>query len=62
MLGTSFFLSNIGLSGSLHKNKSCCKKMKSMSRLEMKKIDGTKFELWNLNMEDILVDRGTWVS
>jgi hypothetical protein len=37
--------------------KSCRKEMAITSRLEMEKFNGTNFELWNLKMEDILVNQ-----
>jgi hypothetical protein len=33
-----------------------------MSRLEMKKFTGTKFELWMLKMENLLIDEDLWVQ
>jgi hypothetical protein len=62
VLGTRFFLSNLCLSGSLHRRKSCCREMVSTSRLEMEKFNGTNFELWKLKMEDLLIDRDLWVA
>ena len=34
--------------------------MASNSRIEIEKFNGHNFELWNLKMEDILVDREQW--
>ena len=55
-LRVNFFLSNLCLSGSLCRRKSCCKEMVSTSRLEMRKFNGTKFMMWKLNMKDLLID------
>jgi hypothetical protein len=62
VLGTRFFLSNLGLSGILHRLKSCCKEMESISRLEMEKFNGTNFDLWKIKMEDLLIDQDLWVA
>jgi hypothetical protein len=56
------FLAILGLSGSLHRRKSCCREMASTSRLETKKFNDTNFELWKLKMEDILVDQDLWLE
>ena len=29
---------------------------------EMKKFNGQSFELWNLKMEDLLVDKDQWIA
>ena len=34
--------------------------MESSSRIEIEKFNGHNFELWNLKIEDILVDREQW--
>jgi hypothetical protein len=36
--------------------------MASNSKMEIKKFNGKIFELWKLNMEDILVDRDQWIA
>ena len=33
-----------------------------ISKVEIKKLNGYNFELWNLKMEDILVDKEQWVA
>jgi hypothetical protein len=35
--------------------------MASNSRIEIEKFNGQNFELWNLKIEDLLVDREQWV-
>jgi hypothetical protein len=35
--------------------------MSNTSRIEIKKFNGQKFELWKLKMEDLLVYREEWV-
>ena len=35
--------------------------MASNSKMEIEKFNGKIFELWKLNMEDILVDRDQWI-
>lgn len=35
--------------------------MSKTSRIEIKKFNGQKFELWKLKMEDLLVDQEQWV-
>jgi hypothetical protein len=35
--------------------------MASSSKMEIKKFNGESFELWKLNMENILVDRDQWI-
>jgi hypothetical protein len=35
--------------------------MASNSKLEIEKFNGKHFELWKLNMEDLLVDRDQWI-
>jgi hypothetical protein len=35
--------------------------MASSSRIEIEKFNGKKFELWKLNMEDLLVDKEQWI-
>ena len=35
--------------------------MASNSKMEIKKFNGKHFELWKLNMEDMLVDRDQWI-
>jgi hypothetical protein len=32
------------------------------SRMEIEKFNGKKFELWKLNMEDLLVDKEKWID
>jgi hypothetical protein len=35
--------------------------MAGNSKMEIKKFNGKIFELWNLKMEDLLVDRDQWI-
>ena len=35
--------------------------MDSTSRIEIEKFNGQNFELWNLKMEDLLIDRHKWI-
>jgi hypothetical protein len=35
--------------------------MASDSKIEIEKFNGKCFELWKLNMEDMLVDKDQWV-
>jgi hypothetical protein len=35
--------------------------MESNSKMEIEKFNGKRFELWKLNMEDLLVDRDQWI-
>jgi hypothetical protein len=35
--------------------------MERSSRIEIDKFNGKKFELWKLNMEDLLVDKEKWI-
>jgi hypothetical protein len=36
--------------------------MASSSRIEIEKFNGKNFELWNLNMEDLFVDKEQWIT
>ena len=36
--------------------------MASSLKMEIEKFNGQSFELWNLNMEDLLVDRDQWIA
>jgi hypothetical protein len=36
--------------------------MASSSKMEIEKFNGKSFELWKLNMEDLLVDRDQWIT
>jgi hypothetical protein len=36
--------------------------MTSSSRIEIEKFNGKNFELWKLNMEDLLVDKEQWIT
>jgi hypothetical protein len=36
--------------------------MASNSNMEIEKFNGKSFELWKLNMEDLLVDRDQWIT
>jgi hypothetical protein len=36
--------------------------MASNSRIEIKKFNDQNFELWNLKIEDLLVDREQWAT
>jgi hypothetical protein len=35
--------------------------MVSSSKMEIEKFNGKIFELWKLNMEDLLVDKDQWI-
>jgi hypothetical protein len=35
--------------------------MESSSRIEIDNFNGKKFELWNLKMEELLVDKEQWI-
>jgi hypothetical protein len=35
--------------------------MASSSRIEIEKFNGKNFELWTLNMKDLLVDKEQWI-
>ena len=35
--------------------------MASSSRIEIEKFNSKNFELWKLNMEDLLVDKERWI-
>jgi hypothetical protein len=35
--------------------------MASSSKMEIKKFNGKRFELWKLNMEYLLVDKDQWI-
>jgi hypothetical protein len=41
---------------------SSAERMAISSRVEVKKFDGNNFELWKLEMEDLLVDKEQWVD
>ena len=34
----------------------------ALGRIEIKKFDGTNFELWKLKVEDMLVDQDLWID
>ena len=36
--------------------------MERNSNMEIEKFNGKIFELWKLNMEDLLVDRDQWIA
>jgi hypothetical protein len=36
--------------------------MVSCSKIEIEKFNGKSFELWKLNMEDLLVDKDQWIA
>jgi hypothetical protein len=36
--------------------------MGSNSKMEIKKSNGKRFELWKLKMENILVERDQWIT
>ena len=38
------------------------RRMASSSRIEIEKFNGQNFELWNLKMEDLLVDKEQWAT
>jgi hypothetical protein len=35
--------------------------MVSSSKIETEKFNGKRFELWKLNMEDLLVNKDQWI-
>jgi hypothetical protein len=35
--------------------------MASSSKIENEKFNGKSFELWNINMKDLLVDKYQWI-
>ena len=35
--------------------------MTSFSRIEIEKFNGKNFELWKLNMDDLLIDKEQWI-
>lgn len=35
--------------------------MESSGKIEIEKFNGQNFELWNLNMQDLLVDKDQWI-
>ena len=41
---------------------SFAKRMASSSRIEIKKFNGKNFELWKLEMEDLLVNKEQWAA
>eukprot|EP00253_Pinus_taeda_P003773 PITA_03773 len=36
--------------------------MESSAKIEIEKFNGQSFELWKLNMEDLLVDKDQWIA
>jgi hypothetical protein len=36
--------------------------MESNSKMDIEKFYGQSFELWKLNMEDLLVDKDQWIA
>jgi hypothetical protein len=36
--------------------------MASNSKMEIRKFNGKRFELWKLKMEDLLVERDQWIT
>ena len=36
--------------------------MASSEKIKIKKFNGQSFELWKLNMEDLLVDKDQWIA
>ena len=42
--------------GAFH-SESCVTKILRNSRIEIEKLNGQSYELWKMNMEDILVDK-----
>jgi hypothetical protein len=36
--------------------------MVSSSKIEIEKFDGKSFELWKLEMEDLLVEKYQWIT
>jgi hypothetical protein len=36
--------------------------MASSSKIEIEKFNGQSFELWKLNMEDLLTDKDQWIA
>jgi hypothetical protein len=52
-----------GFSGSFCSGDSSVERgMASSSRIEIEKFNGKNFELWKLNMEDLLVDKEQWID
>jgi hypothetical protein len=52
----------IGFSGSICSGDLSAKRgMASSSRIEIEKLNGKNFEVWKLNMEDLLVDKEQWI-
>jgi hypothetical protein len=51
-----------GLSGSFCSGDSSVERgMESSSRIEIENFNGKNFELWNLKMEELLVDKEQWI-
>jgi hypothetical protein len=58
----SWVCDNPGFSGSFCSGDLSIERgMTSSSRIEIEKFNGKKFELWKLNMEDLLVDKEQWI-
>ena len=36
--------------------------MASSGKIEIEKFNGQRFELWKLNMEDLLVNKDQWIA
>jgi len=36
--------------------------MTNSGKIEIEKFNGQSFELWKLNMEDLLVDKNQWIT
>ena len=36
--------------------------MDNTSRIEIENFNGIFFEFWNLNMEDLLIDKHIWIA
>jgi hypothetical protein len=59
----SWVYDKLGFSGSFCNGDSSTERgMASYSRIEIEKFNGKNFELWNLKMEDLLVDKEQWIT
>jgi hypothetical protein len=36
--------------------------MASNSKMEIKKLNGKSFEMWKINMQDMLVEKDQWIA
>ena len=59
----SCFCDKLGFSGRFCSGYSSIERgMASSSRIKIEKFNGKNFELWKLNMEDLLVDKEQWID